>query len=315
MNELIYSHGQVFAQRACPLGDGGHTAERYLYLHDRLGSVRQIIDSAGAVVKYYTCEPFGQTIESGGTFDNAFAFTGQYFDAQIGEYHLRARQYSPKLARFTARDPVFGEFQQPLTLHKYLYCGNDPLNRIDLDGLWTVHVMQQGMLSCAGSVTEEMGFVFDDKGNMGFITTLGWGGGTPAASFGGTIGLTNADNIFSLRGWGGAAGAGGTIPFPLPSGGNFIFGGEGKDKYVGFEVNFGWTLAPLIEMHAQATYTTVKPLLNIYGARDKLENLLDTMMYNVTTVGEGYGYLLMRSIIEDVVDEGRSEYADKILSK
>ena len=48
-----------------------------LHLHDRLGSVRLIIDEEGGVQNYYTYEPFGQTIESGGTLDNAFMFTGQ----------------------------------------------------------------------------------------------------------------------------------------------------------------------------------------------------------------------------------------------
>ncbi|MBN2136392.1 MAG: RHS repeat-associated core domain-containing protein, partial [Sedimentisphaerales bacterium] len=111
------------------------------YQHDRLGSVRQIIDSAGAVVKYYTYEPFGRAVESSDgpqATSDGFMFTGQYFDAQIGEYHLRARQYNPKLARFTARDPVFGDFQQPLTLHKYLYCQNNPINGVDPLGEWAV---------------------------------------------------------------------------------------------------------------------------------------------------------------------------------
>jgi hypothetical protein len=34
----------------------------------------------------------------------------------------------------TARDPVFGKFKEPLTLHTYLYCLNDPVNYIDPDG-------------------------------------------------------------------------------------------------------------------------------------------------------------------------------------
>ena len=63
-------------------------------------------------------------------------FTGQYFDSEIDEYYLRARQYDPHIARFTARDPIFGQFEEPLTLHAYLYCGNDPLNYVDPSGLW-----------------------------------------------------------------------------------------------------------------------------------------------------------------------------------
>jgi len=106
--------------------------------HDRLGSVRQIINTSGNVVRYYTYEPFGETIEqtSDGSLatSDGFMFTGQYFDTEIDQYYLRARQYDPHISRFTARDPVFGKFEEPLTLHKYLYCINDPINKIDAFG-------------------------------------------------------------------------------------------------------------------------------------------------------------------------------------
>ena len=46
----------------------------------------------------------------------------------------RARMYDPEMKRFTSRDPVRGKYQEPLTLHRYLYCLNDPVNRYDLDG-------------------------------------------------------------------------------------------------------------------------------------------------------------------------------------
>lgn len=102
----IYSDAQILAQH-----DGDISDDKYFYLHDRLGSVRLVIDyDAGDVVKYYTYEPFGEVIDDHGTFDNAFRFTGQYFDPEIEEYYLRARQYNPGIARFTSRDPVDVEF-------------------------------------------------------------------------------------------------------------------------------------------------------------------------------------------------------------
>ena len=76
-----------------------------------------------------------RALESGGSLSNSFMFTGQYYDVEIAEYYLRARQYDPHIARFTARDPIFGQFQEPLTLHKYLYCQNEPIDRIDPMGL------------------------------------------------------------------------------------------------------------------------------------------------------------------------------------
>ena len=42
----IYANAQILAQR-----DGDHTASRYFYLHDRLGSARLIMDTSVPVVK------------------------------------------------------------------------------------------------------------------------------------------------------------------------------------------------------------------------------------------------------------------------
>jgi hypothetical protein len=49
-------------------------------------------------------------------------------------YYCIARYYDPELMRFTGRDPVEGSYEEPLTLHKYLYCGNDSINRTDPTG-------------------------------------------------------------------------------------------------------------------------------------------------------------------------------------
>jgi hypothetical protein len=45
--------------------------------------------------------------------------------------------YDPYIGRFTTFDPVRGKVTEPLTLHKYLYCLNDPINATDPSGeLW-----------------------------------------------------------------------------------------------------------------------------------------------------------------------------------
>ena len=101
----IYADRQIIAQH-----DGDRSDAKYFYLHDRLGSVRLVIDNSASVVSHYTYEPFGEVIEDDSTFENAFRFTGQYFDAEIEEYYLRARQYNPGIARFTSRNQVRGNY-------------------------------------------------------------------------------------------------------------------------------------------------------------------------------------------------------------
>jgi len=131
--KLTHANSKILAQHD---GNASTTppADIYFYLHDRLGSVRNIINSSGNVVMLYTYNPFGETLESDGSFVNPWRFTGQYFDSEIDEYYLRARMYDPYIYRFTSRDPVLGKFENPLTLHAYLYCLNDPINKIDPSG-------------------------------------------------------------------------------------------------------------------------------------------------------------------------------------
>jgi len=127
----LYAHAQILAQH-----DGHYAEPIYFYLHDRLGSVRQVIDTDGTVKNTYTYNPWGQpfTAEVEATVDNPWTFTGQWYDAEIAQYFLRARMYDPAIYRFTARDPRRGTFTEPLELHRYLYCLNDPLNRMDPEG-------------------------------------------------------------------------------------------------------------------------------------------------------------------------------------
>ena len=182
LKTYIYANGQVLCQH-----DGDYSAPRYFYIHDRLGSVRQIINTSGNVVNYYTYEPFGETIEqtSDGSLatGDGFMFTGQYFDTEIDQYYLRARQYDPHISRFTARDPIRGKFEEPMTLHVYLYCINDPINKIDPFGLdyvdfnfnWT-YGMVPGLIE--GSI-------------------IGSGGGKVGASIGAALGMLAGTSGFT----------------------------------------------------------------------------------------------------------------------
>ena len=63
----IYANSQIIAQH-----DGKYDASRYFYLHDRLGSVRQLIDTSSNVKNMYTYEPFGEVLEEQSVFFKIF---------------------------------------------------------------------------------------------------------------------------------------------------------------------------------------------------------------------------------------------------
>jgi len=64
------------------------------------------------------------------------AYNGAYGYEYIpftGLYHVGAREYDPRTARWLQRDPIDVAGGHP---NVYLYCGNDPLNAADPYGLW-----------------------------------------------------------------------------------------------------------------------------------------------------------------------------------
>jgi RHS repeat-associated protein len=106
------------------------------YLPDGQMSVRLLTDAAGNVTDQYDYDAFGNLIsQAGAATPNVYQYNGQQFDPNLGSYYLRARYYDPSKGRFSARDPFPGRPSDPVTLHPYLYAGNDPINRADPTGL------------------------------------------------------------------------------------------------------------------------------------------------------------------------------------
>jgi RHS repeat-associated protein len=101
---------------------------------DGNGNVRFLTGSSGGISDTYNYDAFGDLIASTGTTDNSYRYTGEQYDANLGFYFLRARYMNPNTGRFWTRDSVEGNIYDPASLHKYTYCGNDPVNRTDPSG-------------------------------------------------------------------------------------------------------------------------------------------------------------------------------------
>jgi RHS repeat-associated protein len=101
--------------------------EEIFYTHlDRLGSVRSMTDSTGAVVHSVSYDAWGRP--SG---DVEWAkYTVHAWDDVLGLYFAQARMYDAENRRFMAIDPVKDG------LNWYAYCGNNPMTFIDPTGLF-----------------------------------------------------------------------------------------------------------------------------------------------------------------------------------
>ena len=106
-------------------------------LADHLGSARLVVDEQGKVKHNIDYDPFG-TIKNG-IDENGLTpgFSGLFYDPQAKLYLTRARAYDPTSGQFLQIEPqqrIPSGSQKELTL--YAYCGNDPVNFIDLNGAW-----------------------------------------------------------------------------------------------------------------------------------------------------------------------------------
>ncbi|MEO0826904.1 MAG: RHS repeat-associated core domain-containing protein, partial [Cyanobacteria bacterium J06642_9] len=104
---------------------------------DALGSTRVQTDSSGEVIGESDFDAFGRELRQEGT-ETEFQFAGEQRDNFVGLDYLRARYYDPDLGRFISRDPFSGFLDRPISLHKYQYADNNPVNNTDPSGLVTL---------------------------------------------------------------------------------------------------------------------------------------------------------------------------------
>jgi RHS repeat-associated protein len=109
-------------------------AERQYYMHDGLGSVRQLVDTTGQIETNYAYDPFGVPV-MGGDGSNAYQFTGEAWDAEVELLYLRARYYQPEVGRFITRDPLRANLRVAQSFNRYIYTANNPVNKADPAGL------------------------------------------------------------------------------------------------------------------------------------------------------------------------------------
>jgi len=96
-----------------------------------------------------------------------------------GLQYLRARYYDPSLGRFNRPDPFAGVLSQPLTLHSYIYCQNNPLIYADPSGMLSLGYVGQLCVSAIKSILnriEVFGYARAAKwaANAVFGSVVGW---------------------------------------------------------------------------------------------------------------------------------------------
>ena len=100
---------------------------------DHLGSPRLIIDAqSGDIVEAISYDAWGRIASPADPSTVPFGFAGGMLDPDTGLMHFGARDYDPRVGRWTAPDPI--RFRGGDT-NFYSYLGGDPVNGTDRSGL------------------------------------------------------------------------------------------------------------------------------------------------------------------------------------
>lgn len=139
---LIMENGMpsqyLFDGGYCKLTDGsGNPAVSYQYYdRDHLGNIRGVIDEAGTVEQITNYYPFGAPYSDATTTNPTFQrykYNGKELELMHGLkwYDYGARWYDPLLVNWNRPDPSHKDYYP---WSPYVYCGDNPVNRIDPDG-------------------------------------------------------------------------------------------------------------------------------------------------------------------------------------
>jgi RHS repeat-associated protein len=106
----------------------------FYYTRDHLGSIRELTDSGGNVRARYAYDPFGRRTRLTGDVEADFGFAGMFWSAEASLSLTHFRAYDPELGRWLSRDPLRNA-EVSAGPNLYAYVVNDPVNRIDPEGL------------------------------------------------------------------------------------------------------------------------------------------------------------------------------------
>ena len=156
---------------ACARNAKSYNGTEYYYLRNGQNDIVGLMDESGVRVVEYIYDAWGKLISTTGTLattlgaDNPFRYRGYYYDTETCLYYLTTRYYDPEVCRFISADIYMSTGQGVLGGNMWAYCGNNPVNRYDIDGEWWI------LLQALGGVATQ--YISDVIGNL-IAGETGW---------------------------------------------------------------------------------------------------------------------------------------------
>ena len=154
---LIYENGKparlLTGYGYVSLPDGMY----HYYLKDYQGNNRVVADRNGKVEEVNHYYPFGGMFANNGNVQ-PYKYNGKELDTRKGLnwYDYGVRHYDPAVGRFITSDPLS---EKDYFTSSYVYCGSNPINRIDKDGriwetVWDAASLSLGINSFWKNISE-----------------------------------------------------------------------------------------------------------------------------------------------------------------
>ena len=132
LNETTASY-TVAAHAGVPTG---------MLVSEEQGDVERVISADGTILASYTYDAWGNVLTSEGSLAaaNPIRYRGYYFDTETSLYYVSSRYYDSGVGRFINADDVnyLGTENNTLSSNLFTYCINNPTNRLDENGNWSL---------------------------------------------------------------------------------------------------------------------------------------------------------------------------------
>jgi RHS repeat-associated protein len=192
VKKIVYTVGHDHISQTTFTPGGPAQGTTAIFHMDGHGSTRILTDLAGAILTisgafqifHYTA--YGNAINF--QMANAatqYLYSGEQFDARIGQQYLRARYYNQANGTFNRLDPFFGNTTDPQSFHKYLYTHADPIRGIDPSGESLLGAsFSMGIIGAlAGFTIGITNSILNNPGSTNLFEHLGNGFRTAGAGF------------------------------------------------------------------------------------------------------------------------------------
>jgi RHS repeat-associated protein len=136
-------------QSAAPLSIKSGATANWALLDAHNDLVALMSPATGAVSNTTSYDPFGKVEGRTGSIVPTVGFQGDFTDPTTSEVWMGARFYQPANDTFTSRDTYDGKLETPISLNRYTYGDDNPLNGVDWDG----HRMTYGTSSSSSFVS------------------------------------------------------------------------------------------------------------------------------------------------------------------